>query len=105
MLLYVVTGKVHKVREVVNNDTRLCPYIPETKNKVMSEDYLLTRYLSVTGLTTSSMYCLISSSGGPKDANKDLRVRLMVIERPQVTLTLEIMKHQVDYRALDLNKI
>ena len=38
---YVVTGKQHKIRKVVNSGTWLCSYIPETKNIVISEDYTL----------------------------------------------------------------
>ena len=34
---HVVTGKEHKVRNVVNSGTRLCSYIPETKNIVIKE--------------------------------------------------------------------
>ena len=34
---HVVTGKEHKVRKVVNTGTRLCSYIPETKNIVIEE--------------------------------------------------------------------
>ena len=33
---YVVTGKEHKLRKVVNSGTGLCSYIPETKNIVVS---------------------------------------------------------------------
>ena len=34
---YVVTGKEHKLRKVVNSGTRLCSFIPETRNIVISE--------------------------------------------------------------------
>ena len=34
---YVVTGKEHKLRMVVNSGTGLCSYIPESKNIVVSE--------------------------------------------------------------------
>ena len=34
---HVVTGKEHKIRKVVNSGTRLCSYIPETKNIVIEE--------------------------------------------------------------------
>ena len=34
---HVVTGIEYKVRKVVNSDTRLCSYIPETKNIVNEE--------------------------------------------------------------------
>ena len=34
---YVVTGKEHKLRQVVNSDTRLCSFIPETRNIVVSK--------------------------------------------------------------------
>ena len=35
--LYVVTGKEHKLRNVVNNGTRLCSFIPETRNIIVSK--------------------------------------------------------------------
>ena len=34
---YVVTGKEHKLRKVVDSGTRLCSFIPETRNIVISE--------------------------------------------------------------------
>ena len=44
---YVVTGKEHKLRKVVNSGTRLCSFIPETRNIVVSnapdQSYLLKR--------------------------------------------------------------
>ena len=38
---YVATGREHKVRKVTNAGTRLCSYVPETKNVVISEQYTL----------------------------------------------------------------
>ena len=38
---YVATGRGHKVRKVPNAGTRLCSYVPETKNVVISEQYTL----------------------------------------------------------------
>ena len=38
---YVATGGKHKVRKVTNAGTRLCSYVPETKNVVISEQYTL----------------------------------------------------------------
>ena len=38
---YVATGREHKVRKVSNAGTRLCSYVPETKNVVISEQYTL----------------------------------------------------------------
>ena len=35
--LYVVTGKEHKLRKVVNSGTRLCSFIPETRNIIVSK--------------------------------------------------------------------
>ena len=34
---HVVTGKEHKLRKMVNSGTRLCSFIPETKNIVVSK--------------------------------------------------------------------
>ena len=45
--LYVVTGKEHKLRKVINSGTRLCSFIPETRNIIVSkapdQSYVLTR--------------------------------------------------------------
>ena len=38
---YVATGQHHKVQKVTNSGTRLCSYVPETKNVVISEQYTL----------------------------------------------------------------
>ena len=38
---YVATGQHHKVPKVTNSGTRLCSYVPETKNVVISELYML----------------------------------------------------------------
>ena len=38
---YVVTAKQHKIRKVINAGTRLCSYVPGTKNVVVSERYTL----------------------------------------------------------------
>ena len=34
---YIVTGREHKLRKVVNSGTRLCSFIPETRNIVVSK--------------------------------------------------------------------
>ena len=34
---YVVTGKEHKLRKVINSGTRLCSFIPETRNIIVSK--------------------------------------------------------------------
>ena len=38
---YVIMGQQHKIRRVMNSSTRLCSYVPETKNVVISELYTL----------------------------------------------------------------
>ena len=42
---YVVTGKHHRLRKVMNSGTRLCSFIPETRNIIVSkapnESYVL----------------------------------------------------------------
>ena len=38
-------------------------------------------------------------------ANKKFGVHIIVQESPQVRFTLEGIRHQIDYRLLDLNKI
>ena len=38
---YVLTGQEHKVRKVTDTGTRLCSYVPETKNVVVSGRYTL----------------------------------------------------------------
>ena len=47
---YVATGQHHKVRKVTNSGTRLCSYIPETKNIVVSEQYTLKTSNSREGI-------------------------------------------------------
>ena len=34
---YIVTGKEHKLRKVVNSGTQLCSFIPETRNSIVSK--------------------------------------------------------------------
>ena len=40
---YVATGREYKVRKVTNAGTRLCSYVPEIKNVVISEQYTLKK--------------------------------------------------------------
>ena len=47
---YVATGQHHKVRKVTNSGTRLCSYVPETKNMVISEQYMLKTSNSRKGI-------------------------------------------------------
>ena len=47
---YVATGRHHKVRKVTNSGTRLCSYVPETKNMVISEQYRLKMSNSQEGI-------------------------------------------------------
>ena len=41
---FVATGKKHKLQKVIYNGTRLCSYIPETRNIVVSEDQAKATY-------------------------------------------------------------
>ena len=47
---YVATGREHKVRKVTNAGTRLCSYVSETKNVVISEQYTLKTSNSREGI-------------------------------------------------------
>ena len=47
---YVATGQHHKVQKVTNSGTRLCSYVPETKNVVISEQYTLKTSNSQEGI-------------------------------------------------------
>ena len=47
---YVATGQHPKVRKVTNTGTRLCSYVPETKNMVISERYTLKTSNSREGI-------------------------------------------------------
>ena len=47
---YVATGQHHKVRKLTNSGTRLCSYVPETKNVVISEQYTLKTSNSREGI-------------------------------------------------------
>ena len=47
---YVATGQHHKVRKVTNSGTRLCSYVLETKNMVISKQYTLKTSNSREGI-------------------------------------------------------
>ena len=47
---HVVMGQQHKVQKVTNGGTRLCSYVPETKNVVISERYTLKTSNSPLGI-------------------------------------------------------
>ena len=47
---YVATGQHHKGRKVTNSGTRLCSYIPETRNVVVSEQHTLKTSNSREGI-------------------------------------------------------
>ena len=47
---YVATGREHKVWKVTNASTRLCSFVPETKNVVISEQYTLKTSNSREGI-------------------------------------------------------
>ena len=47
---YMVTGQQHKIRKVINASTRLCSYVPGTKNVVFSDCYTLKTSNSWPGI-------------------------------------------------------
>ena len=47
---YVATGQHHKVRKVTNSGTRLCSYVPETKNVVVIGQHTLKTSNSREGI-------------------------------------------------------
>ena len=53
---YVMTGREHKVRKVTNAGARLCSYVPEIKNVVVSERYTLG-----TGSSRASVFKMVSA--------------------------------------------
>ena len=57
---YVATGREHKVRKVTNAGTRLCSYVPETKNVVISEQYTLKTSNSREGISKNGIQILSS---------------------------------------------
>ena len=64
---YVVTGKEHKLRKVVNSGTRLCSFIPETRNIVVSKapDQ---RYVLKTGNGKLGSLKIVSESPQPESS-------------------------------------
>ena len=75
---YVATGQHHKVRKVTNSGTRLCSYVSEIKNVVISEQYTLKTSNSWEGILK-----MVSefSPGGIIGAGKE----------PTSTLLLEVI--------------
>ena len=53
---YVATRQQHKIRKIVYSGTRLCSYVPETKNVVISERYTLK--------TSNSRQGVLKTTGG-----------------------------------------
>ena len=130
---YVVTGQQHKIRKVINAGTRLCSYVPGTKNVVVSERYTLktsNRRPGVLkmvsgiigmGLPTSTILLELVLGDRPDyfvdvlprftlkwtqaHANKEVGTYIRVQEPPQVRFTLAGMGFQADYRLLDISKI
>ena len=129
---YVVTGREHKVRKVTNAGTRLCSYVPETKNVVVSKRYTL-------GTGAGRAFLKWFRPGGnhrrriahdpPRASpvrqarrlhrcftgftlkwtqahvNKEVGVYIRVREPPQMRFTLQGIGFQTDYRLLDISKI
>ena len=58
---YVATGQHHKVRKVTNSGTRLCSYISETRNVVVSEQQSLKTSNSREGIL--KMISMFSPAG------------------------------------------
>ncbi|MCU7902350.1 MAG: hypothetical protein KZQ66_10425 [Candidatus Thiodiazotropha sp. (ex Lucinoma aequizonata)] len=133
---YVVTGRGHKVRKVLNSGTRLCSLIPETKNIVVSEAYTLKTAHNQPGILkmVSEFPPAGSIEGSPatilleillgdrpddfvavlpgfklkwpqKHANKQVGVRIIVQEAPQVDFTLDEIQEQTDYQSLNIGKV
>ena len=57
---YVATGKRHKVQKVVNSGTRLCSYIPETKNIIIQEAQDKCSYVLKTSNSTKGILKMVS---------------------------------------------
>ena len=116
---YVAKGREHKVRKVTNAGTRLCSYVPETKNVVISERYTLKTSNSRPGvlkMVSEFAPAEIFLVDRPDDfvdilpgftlkwtqahVNKEVGAYIRVQEPPQVRFTL-----QGYYRLLDISKI
>ena len=77
---YVSTRQHHKVRKVTNSGIRLCSYVPETKNVVVSRQYTLKTSNSRVGiismvseLSSGNTYSNNPSRGDPRRPAPRLR--------------------------------
>ena len=121
-----MTGWQHRVRKIVNSGTRLCSYIPESKNIVISKTYairtsnnrqgvvkLVSEFSPVgiigAGFPESTIILEIFLGGRPDnfvDVLSDFKLKwTQAHANKKVRFTFEGIQHQVNYRLLDLNKI
>ena len=131
LISYVATGREHKVRNVTNAGTRLCSYVPETKNVVISEQYTLKTGNSREGIlkmvsefspagiigagipTSTILLEVILGDVLPgfklkwtsAHAQKELGAFIKARERPLVRFTLGGIQHEAEHRFLDISKI
>ena len=80
---YVATGQHHKVRKVTNSGTRLCSYVPETKNVVISEQYTLKTSNSREGiLKMVSEFSLAGIIGAGKEPTSTILLEVILGDPP-----------------------
>ena len=125
---YVALGQHQKVPKVTNSSTRLCSYIPETKNVVISGEYTLKTSNSREGIikmvsefspagiigaaessrpTTSSKFCRASSSSGPAHCMRKKNLGPSSEFRRDLWCTLPCggIQHEAEHRFLNISKI
>ena len=96
---FIVTGKNHKLRKVVNSGTRLCSFIPETRNIVL-EIVLGDRPDDFVDVLPG-----LKLKWPQKHANQGVGIHVIVQETPRVQFTLQDIQHEADFCLLNLDKL
>ena len=80
---YVATGQHHKVQKGTNNGTRLCSYIPETRNVVIREQHMLKISNSREGvLKMISEFSPAGIIGAGKEPASTILLEVILGDRP-----------------------
>ena len=96
---YVATGQHHKVRKVTNSGTRLCSYVPETKNVVVSGQYTLKTSNSREGiLKMVSEFSPAGIIGTGKEPTSTILLEVILRDPPDDFVEV-LLQAQVDQRA------
>ena len=103
---YVGTGQHHKVRKVTNSGTRLCSYVPETKNVVISEQYKLKTSNSREGtMKMVSEFSPAGIIGAGKEPTSTILLEVILGDPPDDSRSFARLQAQVDQRARAKRKL